>query len=144
MPISTRNTSQILNNSQITHTAAGPAAGYGTFHHQYWLDGQLVAVGVLDILPRCVSAVYFFYDPDWARLSLGTYSAFCELQLVRELHAGGATALRHYYMGYYIHSCAKMRYKAHMRPSALLCPETYGWHTLDAGEWKSQALRASV
>ena len=31
--------------------------------------------------------------------------------------------LTHYYMGYYIHTCHKMRYKAGYRPSELLCPE---------------------
>lgn len=36
-----------------------------------------------------------------------------------------------YYMGFYIHSCPKMRYKAHMKPSFLLCPEAYTWHLLD-------------
>ncbi len=30
-------------------------------------------------------------------------------------------------MGYYIHSCSKMRYKARFGPSDLLCPVTYGW-----------------
>lgn len=30
-------------------------------------------------------------------------------------------------MGYYIHSCAKMRYKARISPSYLLCPVTYTW-----------------
>lgn len=123
-----------MTDMQVTRTVGdGPADGYGNFHQQYWLDDRLVAVGVLDILPRCVSAVYFFYDPDWARLSLGTYSAFRELQLVRQLNER-CPALRHYYMGYYIHSCPKMRYKAHMRPSMLLCPETFGWHRLDEGE----------
>jgi hypothetical protein len=29
-----------------------PSCGYGSFHQQYWLDGQLVAVGVVDVLPR--------------------------------------------------------------------------------------------
>ena len=32
-----------------------------------------------------------------------------------------------YYMGYYIHSCVKMRYKALYSPSYLLCPEAYIW-----------------
>ena len=31
---------------------AAPSCGYGSFHQQYWLDGELVAVGVVDILPR--------------------------------------------------------------------------------------------
>lgn len=62
--------------SQHTIVPGGPSIGYGTFHQQYWLDGQLIAVGVLDVLPRCLSAVYFFYDPDYRFLSLGTYSSF--------------------------------------------------------------------
>lgn len=33
-------------------------------------------------------------------------------------------------MGFYIHSCPKMRYKAYIRPSFLLCPETYTWHII--------------
>ena len=32
-----------------------------------------------------------------------------------------------YYMGFYIHSCPKMRYKGQYFPSYLLCPETYSW-----------------
>lgn len=34
-------------------------------------------------------------------------------------------------MGFYIHSCPKMRYKARMRPSKLLCPETYAWFDIE-------------
>lgn len=37
----------------------------------YRLDGALIAVGVLDILPTCVSSVYFMYDKAWERFSLG-------------------------------------------------------------------------
>uniref|UniRef100_A0A673SUF4 arginyltransferase n=1 Tax=Suricata suricatta TaxID=37032 RepID=A0A673SUF4_SURSU len=53
----------------------GPDCGYGSFHQQYWLDGRIVAVGVIDILPSCVSSVYLYYDPDYSFLSLGVYSA---------------------------------------------------------------------
>ncbi|XP_047668361.1 arginyl-tRNA--protein transferase 1 isoform X10 [Tachysurus fulvidraco] len=53
----------------------GPDMGYGSFHQQYWLDGRIVAVGVIDILPNCVSSVYLYYHPDFAFLSLGSYSA---------------------------------------------------------------------
>jgi len=52
-----------------------PAMGYGSFHQQYWLENKLIAVGVIDILPHCVSSVYFFYDPDYSHLSLGTYAS---------------------------------------------------------------------
>lgn len=49
--------------------------GYGSFHQHYLLDGQIIAVGVIDILPSCMSSVYLYYDPDYDFLSLGTYSA---------------------------------------------------------------------
>jgi arginine-tRNA-protein transferase len=82
----------------------GWGAGYGSYHQYYRLDGKLIAVGVLDFLHsyaasprdallatersnnrptlssvsayhRCLTSVYFFYDPDYAFLSLGVYSA---------------------------------------------------------------------
>lgn len=46
---------------------------YGTYHQLYRLDGRLVAVGVVDILPSGLSSVYLFYDPDEKLLSLGMY-----------------------------------------------------------------------
>ncbi|XP_077206090.1 arginyl-tRNA--protein transferase 1 isoform X3 [Paroedura picta] len=104
----------------------GPDCGYGSFHQQYWVDGKIVAVGVIDILPKCVSSVYLYYDPDYSSLSLGVYSALREIVFTRQLHEK-ASDLSYYYMGFYIHSCPKMRYKGQYRPSDLLCPETYVW-----------------
>lgn len=34
-------------------------------------------------------------------------------------------------MGYYAHSCKKMRYKGNFHPSDLLCPETYQWFPIE-------------
>ncbi|XP_024153500.1 arginyl-tRNA--protein transferase 1 isoform X2 [Oryzias melastigma] len=104
----------------------GPEVGYGSFHQQYWLDGNIVAVGVIDILPTCVSSVYLYYHPDFAALSLGSYSALREIAFTRQLQKQ-SPKLSFYYLGFYIHSCPKMRYKGQYRPSDLLCPETYTW-----------------
>uniref|UniRef100_A0A8I5TTB1 Arginyl-tRNA--protein transferase 1 n=1 Tax=Pongo abelii TaxID=9601 RepID=A0A8I5TTB1_PONAB len=93
---------------------------------QYWLDGKIIAVGVIDILPNCVSSVYLYYDPDYSFLSLGVYSALREIAFTRQLHEK-TSQLSYYYMGFYIHSCPKMKYKGQYRPSDLLCPETYVW-----------------
>ncbi|NXM07223.1 ATE1 transferase, partial [Tyrannus savana] len=60
---------------EAEHAPNGPECGYGSFHQQYWLDGKIIAVGVIDILPYCVSSVYLYYDPDFSFLSLGVYSA---------------------------------------------------------------------
>jgi arginine-tRNA-protein transferase len=82
---------------------------------------RLIAVGVVDILPRCVSSKYFFWDPDLASLALGKYGCMREIDYTRHLTAS-CPSLRYYYLGYYIHTCPKMRYKAEYQPSDLLCP----------------------
>ncbi|CAB3410837.1 unnamed protein product [Caenorhabditis bovis] len=98
----------------------------GPYHMQFLLDGKLLAVSVIDILPRCLSAKYMFYNPDYAFLSMGTYTALKEIEFNRKLFAEN-TEMRYYYMGYYIHSCPKMRYKAKFRPSDLLCDNSFLW-----------------
>src|SRR5688572_5589475 len=61
---------------QSLYNVPGPPRGWGSFHQQYWLDGsKLIAVGVVDVLPNCLSSVYLYYDPDFSFLSLGTYAA---------------------------------------------------------------------
>jgi len=101
-----------------------PPCGFGSFHQQYRIDGKLVAVGVVDILPKCLSSKYLFWDPDLAFLSLGKYTALKEIDWVKTTHEH-CPSLQYYYLGYYIHSCNKMRYKAAYRPSELLCPVRY-------------------
>ncbi|XP_027162606.1 arginyl-tRNA--protein transferase 2 isoform X1 [Coffea eugenioides] len=110
-----------------------PPCGFGSFHQQYLIDGQLVAVGVIDILPKCLSSKYLFWDPDLAFLSLGKYSALEEIRWVKENQVH-CPSLQYYYLGYYIHSCNKMRYKAAYRPSELLCPLRYQWIPFDVAK----------
>ncbi|KPM09231.1 arginyl-tRNA-protein transferase 1-like protein [Sarcoptes scabiei] len=83
---------------------------FGAYHQHYYIDDRLIAVGVLDLLPECLSSVYFFYDPEFEFLNLGVYSALREIALVRR-YRRLVPELRYYYMGYYIHRCPKMRYK---------------------------------
>ncbi|CAG8697477.1 2665_t:CDS:2, partial [Dentiscutata erythropus] len=107
------------------------ASGYGSFHQCYYLDDKLIAVAVLDVLPKCTSSVYFFYDPDYGYLQLGKYSALREITMTLELHTAGLKDLHWYYMGYYIHNCQKMSYKGQYKPSDLLDPETYEWYSIE-------------
>ncbi|KAL5964328.1 Arginyl-tRNA--protein transferase 1 [Taenia solium] len=125
--------------------AAG-APKFGTYHQQYWLDGhKLIAVGVVDLLPGCLSSVYFFNDPRYSWLNLGTFSALwfvnvdleMEIAYVRNLQRtyGGTVPayanLQYYTMGHYIHSSPKMNYKSGFSPSYLTCPVTYTWVPVD-------------
>ncbi|KAF2447350.1 arginine-tRNA-protein transferase 1 [Karstenula rhodostoma CBS 690.94] len=103
----------------------GKTQQLGSYHQCYRLDGRLIAMGVLDLLPHCVSGVYFLYHSDFEKWSFGKLSALREAMLALE---GG---YQYYYMGYYIHSCAKMRYKGEYRPQYVLDPESLTWDPLE-------------
>lgn len=112
-----------------------PPCGYGSFHQTYRIDGKLVAIGVIDILPYCLSSIYFIYDPDFSFLSLGVVSALREIQWIKCLiEQAPKTELRYYYLGYYVHSCPKVRYKSSFKPSYLLCPVTLQWVPMEDAE----------
>ncbi|KAK2625636.1 hypothetical protein QTJ16_004948 [Diplocarpon rosae] len=97
----------------------------GSYHQCYRLDGKLVAIGVLDLLPKCVSAVYFMYDESVHQHAFGKLGALREISLANEGN------YKYWYAGFYIHSCAKMRYKGDYTPQHLLDPESYDWNILD-------------
>lgn len=46
-------------------------------------------------------------------------------------------------MGFYIDSCPKMKYKARLKPSFLLCPETYTWHPYEEAQLKLKVSKYS-
>lgn len=97
----------------------------GSYHQCYRLDGRLIAIGVLDLLPHAVSGVYFMYHQDVEKWSFGKLSAMREAALAVE------AGYEYYYMGYYIHNCVKMRYKGDYKPQFVLDPESYDWSPLD-------------
>ncbi len=76
----------------------------------YRLDGRLVGVAIADRAADALSAVYCFYDPDCAALSIGTYSVLKQIALCR------TWGLRYLYLGLYVGGCRAMRYKAHYLP----------------------------
>jgi len=116
--------------------------GYGSFHQHYILNGKLIAVGVVDILPKCLSSVYFFYDPEYTFLSMGVYSALKEIEWIQKT-SNTVPKLKYYYLGFYIHSCVKMRYKGQYKPSDLVCPETLEWVPLADAIPKLEASKYS-
>lgn len=89
----------------------------GAVHQLYYYEGKLIAFGVLDLLPHCVSSVYFVWDPEWAKFSMGKVASLQEISLAKSLK------IPYYYMGFYILSCPKMSYKGQYHPSELLDPQ---------------------
>ncbi|KAH9049587.1 arginine-tRNA-protein transferase [Lactarius hengduanensis] len=124
-----------LQREPIPYPSTPPAhlpSHYGSYHQLYRLDGRLVGVGVIDILPSCVSSVYFMWEKEYEKLSLGKLSALREISLAKEFHDAGVPQLKHLYMGYYIYTCQKMKYKGEYSPSFLADPEDFTWHPLPA------------
>lgn len=78
-------------------------------------DGDhLVGVGICDETPTAWSAVYFFHDPAYTRLSPGVNHV---LSLVERARQQGKP---HVYLGYRVLGCFSMRYKASFHPHELL------------------------
>ena len=86
--------------------------GMGAFGYEvtYIRDGKLIAVDLIDILEDGISAIYFFYDPDFKHLSLGHFSIFKEIQIA-QMHS-----LRWIYLGYYVDGNKSLQYKANYKP----------------------------
>lgn len=77
-------------------------------------DGRLVALGIVDETPNAFSAVYFFYDPERARDSLGVANVVLLLEDARRL------GLAHVYLGYRVKGCASLEYKDRFGPHEVL------------------------
>lgn len=77
---------------------------------EFTLEGHLCAVAVCDKLNDGLSAIYTFFDPDYASLSLGTYAILWQIQEARR------KGLPYLYLGYFIKNCRKMAYKNQFSP----------------------------
>ncbi len=84
-------------------------------HEMLFFDGDRpVAVALVDLLPRAISAVYCFYEPELRSRSLGVYSVLRQIELARD------RGVPHLYLGYLIEGNQSMRYKSRYRPHEIL------------------------
>ena len=80
----------------------------------YVRDGKLIGVDLIDILDDGISSIYFYYDPDYANLSLGTYSLLYQIKLANIL------SLPWIYLGYWVDGCKAFAYKPNFQPQEIL------------------------
>jgi arginine-tRNA-protein transferase len=81
--------------------------------------GDLVAVGLTDVLGDGLSMVYSFYEPDAADRSLGTLMILDHIARARRM------GLAYVYLGYWVRGSRKMDYKGRFLPQERLMAE--GW-----------------
>jgi len=86
---------------------------------QLYLNDQLIAVAVTDPLPNAMSAVYFYYDPDFQKRSLGVYAVLAQIEHLKSI---GKQWL---YLGFQIDDCQKMNYKSRFQPHQRLINEQW-------------------
>jgi arginyl-tRNA--protein-N-Asp/Glu arginylyltransferase len=75
---------------------------------------RLVGLATCDETPRAWNATYFFYDPAYARRSIGVAN------ILRQIDVARARGIPHVYLGFRVLACQSMRYKAAFRPHELL------------------------
>ena len=80
----------------------------------YYLDGRLIGVGYVDLLPSAMSAIYFFYEPDERHRSLGTFNVLSVIE------QAARRRIPHLYLGYFVEGCRSLEYKAAFVPNQVL------------------------
>lgn len=81
-----------------------------TIELRYRVDEQLMGIALVDRAARSMSAVYTYFNPDYARLSPGVFSILAQIEL------GRRWGLRFVYLGLYIAECRAMAYKSSYLP----------------------------
>lgn len=81
-----------------------------TAEMRYLVTDRLVGVGIVDVGGRDSSSVYFYFDPDEHRRSLGVYSVLCEIAWLK------ARRGRHHYLGLWAEGSPHLEYKAGFEP----------------------------
>ena len=106
-------------NKKVKHPEMYPKK-YGTYNFIHRIDGKIVAVGIWDILPTCLSSVYLYYDTDYQFLDLGVFTAIREIEYVKSFHNLIDNNFKYYMMGFYCETVQKLRYKGFYEPTELL------------------------
>jgi len=98
------------------HYYASFVYGHGDFGYEilYFDEDKLIGVDLVDILDNGISSIYFYYDPNYAQNSLGTYSMLQQIQLAKNSN------LEWIYMGYYVKGCQSLEYKSRYTPYQVL------------------------
>jgi leucyl-tRNA---protein transferase len=113
------------------NTAKGYYSGFflnaitSTFEFRYRIQGRLIGNGIVDIGENWMNAVYFFFDENEARRSLGTYNILTMIEYCLGKN------IDYLYLGYCIRNVPAMNYKERFRPYYILVDSL--WR--EGGSW---------
>ncbi len=75
-----------------------------------WAEDRLIGVSITDVGLASLSAVYCFFDPDYAWLNPGTFAILQQISLAQTL------GFRWLYLGLMVSANSHLKYKANFRP----------------------------
>lgn len=75
-----------------------------------YMQRELVAVAVTDVIQHGLSALYTFFKPELVERSIGTFSILQQIKQTQKMQ------LSYLYLGYQVDACAKMNYKTRFYP----------------------------
>jgi arginyl-tRNA--protein-N-Asp/Glu arginylyltransferase len=81
-----------------------------TLFYEFRLNRVLMAVAVCDVTSSGLSAVYIFFDPNYASRSPGHFA------ILNQIHETRLRDLDYLYLGSWIRDCSKMSYKRRYKP----------------------------
>ncbi len=104
---------RIISTSEYYENFAEGAYDFGK-EVLYYDEDKLIGVDLIDVLEDGISSIYFFYDPDYARLSLGVYS------LIKQIEIAKLLGKKWIYLGYWVDGCKAFKYKTNFKPLQIL------------------------
>jgi len=87
-------------------------SGHGNYGYEilYFDEEKLIGVDLIDSLVDGVSSIYFYYDPDYEKLSLGKFSLLQQIKFAQKSNK------KWIYLGYYVEECPSLSYKSEYKP----------------------------
>lgn len=84
------------------------------YEFNYYFEDRLIGVGFTDILKDSISAIYFFYDHDFQKQSLGIFNILMQLYFAKQKQ------IKYFYPGYWIPNHHSLGYKSQFMPFEIL------------------------
>lgn len=110
---------------QKSNTALGYYSGFFLNHIvtslelHYRKNGRLIGNGIIDIGENWMNGVYFYFDTEEHRRSLGTFNILTMIDFCRQ------KSIDYLYLGYYIPEISAMNYKSRFKPYYLKSGDTW-------------------